>query len=60
MVDSVLHHLDLLSMKDVLLLLLGSWSADSLQLSPSLGSISVAESGLAQDRVHSHGSLYSN
>ena len=60
MVDSVLHHLDMLSMKDVLLLLLGSWSADSLQLSPSLGSICVAESGLAQDCVHSHGSLYSN
>ena len=60
MVDSVLHHLDLLSMKEVLLLLLGSWSADSLPLSPSVGSISVAESGLAQDRVHSHGSLYSD
>ena len=60
MVDSVLHHLDLLSMKEVLLLLLGSWSADSLQLSPSVGSISVAESSLAQDCVHSHGSLYSD
>ena len=60
MVDSVLHHLDLLSMKEVLLLLLGSWSADSLQLSPSVGSISVAESNLAQDCVHSHGSLYSD
>ena len=60
MVDSVLYHPDLLSMKDILLLLLGSWSADSLQLSPCLGSISVTESGLVQGCVHSHGSLYSN